>query len=176
MKRIISTMLVISILGLTVTASLAEANQPLTATDRIKNMATEESNWRWITGGVKVIAGVLVTAGGYSLFNAGRDNFFKALALIPLGTIVMVPGVLMFGWGGYDLLFGSRDYENQYDKLSKVADTDRETQALDYLKTESAKDKQDRQPSFWNGFGVFSMFETPAEREYKAYLKDRGNF
>ncbi len=102
-----------------------------------------------------------------------RENL-GAIALIPLGITLMVPGVLAMGWGAADLMFGSRDYENEYDKLKLAGDADRENQAAAYLRDKSEKDHQGRQPSFWNGFGLFSMFDTPAEREYKGYLQDTG--
>lgn len=161
--------IIASLLLLVLSTAILAESAPLTATDRVKNMANEEASWRYITGGVKLLAGGLVTAFGYSLFSY-RDNFFGALVLIPAGAIFMIPGLAIFGWGGYDLLFGSREYENQYDKLKLASDTNRDSQAAAYLQEKAAKDKQDRQPSFWNAFGLFSMFETPAEREYKAYL------
>lgn len=155
------------------TSALAQAAPPLTAADRVRNLANEESAWRWGSGLTKLIVGGAVTAAGYSLFSV-RDNFFAALACIPLGATIMVPGVLVMGWGGLDLMLGSREYEGQYDKLKLASDADRENQAVTYLKDKSEKDYQGRQPSFWNGFGLFSMFDTPAEREYKGYLKDAG--
>jgi hypothetical protein len=152
-------------------SSAVFAAAPLTAADRIKNLAAEESAWRWGSGLIKVAAGGAVAVAGYSLF-AVRDNIFATVVLIPIGTAIMVPGVIIMGWGGYDLLFGSREYENQYDKLKLADEPAREEEALSYLKTKSASDKQGRQPSFWNAFGLFSMFETPAEREYNAYNKE----
>ncbi|MFA5113973.1 MAG: hypothetical protein WC529_06755 [Candidatus Margulisiibacteriota bacterium] len=161
------------VLLMTFSLGIAAQAAPPTATDRIKNMANEESAWRWGSGLIKLAVGGAVTAAGYSLF-AIRDNLFVALATIPLGITIMVPGVVVMGWGGYDLLFGSREYENEYDKLKLSTDPAREDLALQYLKTKSEQDKQSRQPSFWNAFGLFSMFETPAEREYNGYLKEQG--
>ncbi|MDD5594507.1 MAG: hypothetical protein PHG97_07195 [Candidatus Margulisbacteria bacterium] len=168
-KRFIAGLLLL----LMATTVLAES-APLTATDRVKNMANEEGTWRYLSGGGKLIVGGLITALGYSIYSF-RENL-GAIFMIPFGATIMVPGVLTLGWGASDLLFGSREYENQYDKLKLASDTDRENQATLYLKDKSEKDKQNRQPSFWNAFGLFSMFETPAEREYKAYLKDRNQF
>ncbi|HTY13436.1 MAG TPA: hypothetical protein VMD02_04535 [Candidatus Omnitrophota bacterium] len=149
---------------------------PMSAADRVKNMAGEEAAWRYISAGAKIVAGGLLLAGGIGLYNAGQSSFFAAIALIPLSFMVGIPGALTIGWGTVDLLFGSREYENQFDKLSLLSEPDKENSALSYLKTRSESDHQSRQPSFWNGFGIFSMFETPAEREYKAYLKDRSQF
>ena len=162
----------LSLLIIMATSVLAQTNQPLTATDRVRNLAGEEAGWRYFSGGTKLIAGGVVTGVGYSLASF-RENI-GAIALIPLGVTLMVPGILTMGWGAADLLFGSREYENQYDKLKLAGDADRETQAVTYLKDKSEKDRQGRQPSFWNGFGLFSMFETPAEREYKGYLQETG--
>lgn len=145
---------------------------PLTAAQRINNMANEEASWRWISGGTKFVIGAVIAGAGYS-FASFRDNVFGAMVMIPVGTIIMIPGIITMGWGGYDLLFGSREYENENAKLKLASDAAREDEALLYLKEKSARDKQDRQPSFWNAFGLFSMFETPAEREYKGYQKDR---
>ena len=164
-------------LGLTLTIlflfmSLGQA-MPLSASDRVNNLANEESTWRWIGGGAKVIAGAALTGVGYSLISF-RGNDYVAAMLIPLGIIAMVPGVITLGWGGYDFFFGSREYENQYEKLKLISgETTREDQALQYLKDKAAKDKQVRQPSFWNAFGLFSMCVSPSEREYNGYLKDR---
>lgn len=160
------------LLLVTIATAVGAESVPMTATDRVQYMAKEEAAWRWGSGLTKVIIGGAVTAAGYSLFSI-RDNLIVALAMIPIGATIMVPGIIAMGWGAIDLLFGSREYESQYDKLKLSADPAREDEALQYLKTKSAQDKQSRQPSFWNGFGLFSMFETPAEREYKAYQKDR---
>ncbi len=151
---------------------LATSTQALTAADRVQNLANEEASWRWGSGLTKLGAGGVVTGVGYSMASF-RENL-GAIALIPLGVTLMVPGVLVMGWGAADLLFGSRDYENENNRLKLAGDLDREPQAVAYLKEKAAKDRQGRQPSFWNGFGLFSMFETPAEREYKGYLQDTG--
>ncbi|MDD4179252.1 MAG: hypothetical protein PHH14_04300 [Candidatus Margulisbacteria bacterium] len=166
------TKIIASFLLLALTTAVLAESAPLTATDRVKNMANEEAAWRYATGGIKLIAGGLVTAFGYTLFSF-RDNVIGAMVLIPVGATFMIPGLVIFGWGAYDLLFGSREYENQYDKLKLASDTNREDQAVTYLKEKSTQDRQSRQPSFWNAFGLFSMFETPAEREYKAYLQEQ---
>ncbi len=162
----------IAILTLLVLAcSLAAQAAPLTAADRVQNLANEEAGWRYFSGGAKLVAGGLVTGAGYSLASY-RENL-GAIALVPLGVTLMVPGVLTLGWGAADLVFGSREYENQNDKLKLASDADREPQAAAYLKDKADKDRQGRQPSFWNAFGLFSLFETPAEREYNAYQKDQ---
>jgi len=160
------------ILLFSVSSAVFAETVPLTATNRVKNLADEESAWRWGSGTVKLVAGGAVVAAGYP-FVTVRDNPIAAALLIPLGIVIMTPGIVIMGWGGYDLLFGSREYENQYAKLKLSSDPAREDQALLYLKEKSTKDKQSRQPNFWNAFGLFSMFETPAEREYNGYLKER---
>ena len=161
------------ILLVTLSSAVFAQAAPLSAADRVKNLANEESTWRWISGGIKFVSGALITGLGYSLASY-RDNIIGAMVLIPIGSVIMIPGVIILGWGGYDLLFGSREYENQYDKLKLSSDTEKENLALQYLKDKSVKDKNDRQPSFWNAFGLFSMFESPAEREYNGYLKEQG--
>lgn len=164
------------LLLLALSSSILAQTAPLTATDRVKNMANEEAAWRYASGGGKLVAGGVLLGTGIALWQSAAQNIFTVLALVPLSIVVGVPGAVILAWGATDLLFGSREYENQYDKLKLAGDNDRENQATLYLKDKSEKDKQSRQPSFWNGFGLFSMFETPAEREYKAYLKDRGQF
>lgn len=166
------TKLIALVMLMIMSSAIFAESAPLTATDRVKNMSNEEATWRWIEGGAKFVVGAVLTGAGYSAVSY-RDNPFGAMVMIPIGIITLIPGVITLGWGGYDLLFGSREYENQYDKLKLASDPAREDQALTYLKEKSAKDKQDRQPSFWNAFGLFSLFETPAEREYNGYLKDR---
>jgi len=173
MNKIISLFLIF-LFVFSISSSVLAADPVPNASDRIKNMANEEGAWRYISGGTKLVVGGLVTALGYSIFSF-RENI-GAIVMIPFGLTIMVPGVLTMGWGAADLVFGSREYENQNDKLKLAGDADRENQAVFYLKEKSEKDKQGRQPSFWNAFGLFSMFETPAEREYKAYLKDRSQF
>jgi len=173
MNKIVS-MLLIFLFLFSITSIVLAADPVPTASDRIKNMANEEGAWRYISGGTKLVVGGLVTAFGYSIFSF-RENI-GAIVMIPFGLTMMVPGVLTMGWGAVDLLLGSREYENQYDKLKTAGDADRENQAVSYLKEKSEKDNQSRQPSFWNGFGLFSMFDTPAEREYNAYLKDTNQF
>jgi len=173
MNKTVSLFLIFLFFFSIASSVLAADNVP-TASDRIKNMANEEAAWRYLSGGVKLIFGGAVTAAGYSFFTF-RENI-GAIIMIPLGVIFMVPGILTMGWGAADLLFGSKEYENQYDRLKLAGDADRENQAVSYLKEKSEKDKQGRQPNFWNAFGLFSMFETPSEREYKAYLKDRSQF
>jgi hypothetical protein len=160
------------LLAVMATSVLAQTAPPLTATDRIKNMAGEEATWRYISGGAKLVGGAILTGVGYSIFSF-RDNI-GAIVMIPFGLTLMAPGVITLGWGAADLFFGSREYENQYDELKLASDTEREPQAVAYLKDKSEKDHQSRQPSFWNGFGLFSLFETPAEREYNGYQKDTG--
>lgn len=168
MKKVI-TLFLLLIMATTVLA----ATPPPSAADRINHLAGEEAAWRYISGGAKLIIGGLVTAAGYSLVTY-RDNVFGAIILIPFGITLMIPGLITFGWGAVDLFFGSRAYENEYDQLKLSTDPQREDQASLYLKDKAEKDKQGRQPSFWNAFGLFSLFETPAEREYNAYLKDKG--
>lgn len=166
----ISTLVMISILSLTAVASFAEIKLPITAAQRVQNLANEETTWRYIGGGSKLVVGGLFSALGYTLVSY-RENFFGAMVAIPMGIGILIPGVAIAGWGAVDLLFGSREYEDQYKRLETTPEPQREQTAADYLKAKSEKDHKDRQPSFWNGFGLFSMFETPAEREYKAYLK-----
>lgn len=164
--------IIAAILLLSVSSAVFAETVSLTATDRVKYLADEESAWRWGSGTVKLVAGGAVVAAGYP-FVTVRDNPIAAALLIPLGIIIITPGITLMGWGGYDLLFGSREYENQYDKLKLSTEPTRESEAMLYLKEKSAKDKLGRQPSFWNAFGLFSLFETPAEREYNGYLKER---
>jgi hypothetical protein len=163
------------ILLLALATSVLAESVPLTASARIKNMANEEATWRYLSGGGKLLVGALAAALGYTLFSF-RDNILGAMILIPIGATVMIPGLISFGWGAMDLLFGSREYENQHDRLKTLTEPERENQAVNYLKEKAEKDRQGRQPNFWNGFGLFSVFPTPAEREYQAYLKDRKNF
>lgn len=164
--------LIAGLLLLSLASSALAAAAPMSATDRVNYLANEEAGWRYASGGLKMAGGGLLTALGYSIFSF-RENI-GAIVMIPFGLTLMVPGVLTFGWGTADLIFGSREYENQSDQLKKATDADRENQAALYLKEKAEKDHQGRQPSFWNAFGLFSMFETPAEREYHAYLRDRG--
>ncbi|MBI5699429.1 hypothetical protein HZC35_03850 [Candidatus Saganbacteria bacterium] len=154
--------------------TLSAFAEPLPAADRVKNMANEETGWRYMSAGGKMFLGGLLIGTSIGLWQAAQSNVLAAMGLIPLSVITGVPGVLTFGWGTADLFFGSREYENEYDKLKLAGDTDRENQAALYLKEKAEKDKKDRQPSFWNAFGLLSMFPTPAEREYSSYLKDRG--
>lgn len=160
------------VLILFMSSAIAAQSTSLTATQRVENLANQEASWRWISGLTKLVVGGVVTATGYTLASA-RDNIFAMIILMPVGITIMVPGIIVMGWGASDLLFGSRDYENEYGKLKLAGDSGGEDQAVLFLKEKAAKDKQDRQPSFWNAFGLFSMFESPAEREYNAYLKDR---
>ena len=167
------TRFIAAVLLLSISFAVFAQTIPFTATDRVKNLAHEEVTWRWIGGGVKVVAGAILTGFGYSLVTF-RDNAYATAVVIPLGIIALIPGVITLGWGGYDLLFGSREYENAYDKLKLSSDAEREDKAILYLKEKAAKDKEGRKPSFWNAFGLLSLFESPAEREYNAYLKERG--
>lgn len=172
MKKTTSFLLVITILALTAVSSFGETPPTVSATQRIGNLAREEANWRYIGGGTKVAVGGLISAVGYNMVTY-RENFFGAMVMLPLGAITLVPGVATLGWGLSDLFFGSREYEDQNKKLEAVPEPQKEQTAADYLKAKAEKDNKDRQPSFWNGFGLFSMFDTPAEREYKAYMKDK---
>ncbi len=172
MKNINGLVCVIMILLLvfSMVSTVMAADSITTASARIQGLANEESAWRYISGGLKLIFGGVITATGYSIFSF-RENI-GAIVMIPLGAALMVPGILTLGWGTSDLLFGSREYENQYDRLKALPDPDRENASALYLKTKAEKDNKDRQPGFWNAFGLFSLLPTPAEREYAAYLKD----
>jgi hypothetical protein len=171
MKKFISLIVLLAL-----SSTLLAQTVPLTATNRIQNMANEEAAWRYASGGGKVVFGGVLLGTGIAMWQSAGQNIFTVLALVPLSIIIGAPGAVIMGWGAADLLFGSREYENQNGKLKLASEVDRENQATLYLKDKSEKDKQSRQPSFWNAFGLFSMFETPAEREYKAYLKDRSQF
>jgi hypothetical protein len=171
MKKVMTLFMLLLFLASTF-SSACRAEQ-LTAADRVKNLAQEEVNWRYLSGGGKVLLGGVLLGSGIATYSAAQQNFFTAIALIPLSLILAVPGAITLGWGAFDLLFGSREYENQYDKLKLASDPAREDQAVEYLKAKAEKDEKDRQPSFWNAFGLFSMFKSPAEREYQNYLKDR---
>jgi hypothetical protein len=176
-RSLVSVLIIISLLSpLAAKAWAQESPAPnvLSATDRVKNMADEERNWRFASAGIKGLIGAGLIATGISAINGAKDNFFATLAVVPLAIAWFeVPGVITVGWAAVDLLFGSRQYEDTHANLQKIDLSNREMTAADYLKTQSAKEKKEREPSFWNGFGLFSMFEKPAEREYKAYLKDR---
>ncbi len=171
MKKYIALLLLsLFVFSLALTANA----EPLPAADRVKNLANEEAGWRYVSGGGKLLVGGVLIGTSVALWQSAQSSVFAALGLVPLSVICGVPGVITFGWGAADLFFGSREYENQYDKLKLASDPDRENQAALYLKEKSEKDKKDRQPSFWNAFGLLSMFPTPAEREYSNYLKERG--
>jgi len=165
MKKII-TLVLLFMMSATVFAETIS----LTATDRVKNLAGEETSWRFITGGAKIIGGGLVSGLGLSMLNH-QESLFTSMVLVPLGVTLMIPGLVTFGWGVFDVFCGSRDYANEYDKLKLSSDSERDAQAAQYLKEKAEKDYRNRKPSWFNGFGLFSMNETPAEREYKAYTK-----
>ncbi|MFA6431065.1 MAG: hypothetical protein WCV91_01585 [Candidatus Margulisiibacteriota bacterium] len=149
-----------------------------TALDGVKKLSDGEANGRLLNGSVKIIGGGLLTAGGIAAFN-GVENIWGKLALLPFASVVSATGLVTAVWGVGDLVFGPREYEDSYSRINRLPDDQKETGAFEYLKTKAEKDKKDRQPSFWNLFGVLSMFETPAEKEYNQYMdglktKERG--
>ncbi len=166
------TKLFADLLLLILSTSVLAASTPMSATDRVNSLANEEAGWRYASGVIKVATGALLGGLGYTLLSA--NSGLGAIATVPFGIVTAIPGVALLTWGGADLILGSREFENQNDKLKQAAEAERENKALTYLKDKAAADHQGRQPSFWNGFGLFSMVETPAEQAYNAYLKDRG--
>jgi len=149
-----------------------------TALGGLKKISDGEANGRVLNGSFKIVGGGLLTYGGVAAFN-GIDNLWGKLAILPFASVVGATGVVTALWGVGDLVFGPREYEDSYSRIGKLPDDQKETSAFDYLKTKAEKDKKDRQPSFWNLFGVLSMFETPAEKEYNEYMdglktKERG--
>jgi hypothetical protein len=78
----------------------------------------------------------------------------------------------MFGRGAYDMVFSPREFDDEFRLIKRLGETERESAALAYLKTRADQDRQGRQPTFWNGFGLFRLPISPAEREYNAYLNE----
>jgi hypothetical protein len=166
-------LVVIILLALSLSISGAWGTEPpRTAFDRLGSLAHEELVWHYFSPTLKLLGGAGLAFGGKVVFDGGTG--WGQIVTVPCAAFLAVPGTIMFAQGVYDTIFSPREFDDEYRQLKRLGETERESAALAYIKTRAEQDRQSRQPTLWNGFSLFRLPVSPAEREYNAYLNERG--
>ena len=168
-NKLVAAILLAGLLSLTISGAWS-AEPPRSAFDRLKGLADEEFVWHYFSPTLKLLGGAGLVSGGKVVLDSGIG--WGQIVTVPLAAFLAVPGAIMFGQGVYDMLYGPREFYDEYHQLKQLGEAERESGALAYLKSRAEQDRRDRQPTFWNGFGLFRLPLSPAEREYNAYLKE----
>ncbi len=171
LNNLVAAVLLVGLLSLTISGAWS-VEPSRSAFDRLRSLADEEFVWHYFSPTLKLIGGAGLVGGGKVVFDSGSG--WGQIVTVPLAAFLAVPGGIMFAQGAYDMIFAPREFDDEYHKLKRLGETERESAALAYLKTRAEQDRQGRQPTFWNGFGLFRLPFSPAEREYTAYLNERG--
>ena len=168
-NKLVATILLAGIFSLT-PSSAWSVEPPRSAFDRLRSLAHEEFVWHYFSPTLKLLGGTGLVGAGKVLLDSGTG--WGQIVTVPLAAFLAAPGAIMFGQGVYDTIFSPREFDDEYRQLKRLGETERESAALTYLKTRAEQDRQGRQPTFWNGFGLFRLPISPAEREYNAYLNE----
>ena len=164
----------VAVILLTFSLTLARAwgaEPPRSAFDRLSSLTHEELVWHYFSPTLKLLGGAALVGGGKVAFDSGAG--WGQVVTVPLAVFLAVPGAVMFAQGVYDMVFSPREFDDEYRRLKRLGETERESGALSYIKTRAEQDRQSRQPTLWNGFSLFRLPVSPAEREYNDYLKSK---
>ena len=164
-NKLIATILLVGLFVLPLSSAWG-IEPPRSAFDRLRSLADEELVWHYFSPTLKLLGG------GKVVFDSGTG--WGQIVTVPLAAFLAVPGTIMFVQGAYDMIFSPREFDDERFQLKRLGETERESAALEYLKARAERDRQGRQPTLWNGCGFFRLPISPAEREYNAYLKERG--
>jgi hypothetical protein len=170
-NKFVATILLAGFFSLTISSAWS-VEPPRSAFDRLRSLTDEEFVWHYFSPTLKLLGGAGLVGAGKVLLGSGTG--WGQIVTVPLAAFLAAPGAIMFGQGAYDMIFSPREFDDQYRLIKRLGETERESAALAYLKTRAESDRQGRQPTFWNGFGLFRLPTSPAEREYNAYLNERG--
>ena len=170
-NKLVATILLAGIFSLT-PSSAWSVEPPRSAFDRLRSLAHEEFVWHYFSPTLKLLGGTGLVGAGKVLLDSGTG--WGQIVTVPLAAFLAAPGAIMFGQGVYDTIFSPREFDDEYRQIKRLGETERESAALAYLRTRAEQDRQGRQPTFLNGFGLFRLPISPAEREYNAYLNERG--
>jgi|GEM_PF-5230703 len=150
-----------------------EKRQLLSAEERFKKLKEIETANRKTEGFGKVGFGIIALACGNQIVNnPGPAGMWSTGIEMGMGVGLEIAGGVLSCWGISDLWFHTTQIEMDYHEMTQLPVSEKENYSFEYLRNNALEAKTKRMPSVWNLFGLLSLNETPAEIEYKEYLKD----